>query len=199
MGRAAAPVVTGACHRLTGAYAPAGKGLLAQVGRKHTWQIAEYVHATPDGLQHLLARAVWDPDRVRDEVRDYMVEHLGAEDGVLIVDETGFIKKGACSVGVSRQYTGTSGKVDNCQVAVFAAYASRRGRALVDRELYLPKGVDGRSRTVPCGRDTGRSRVRHQTAAVVPTLIAWKRSLRVRGSGFQHVAALPLLRGTSCR
>ena len=117
------------------------KGLLAQVGRKNTWQIAEYVgHATPDGLQRLLARAVWDPERVRDEVRDYAAEHLGAEDGVLIVDETGFIKKGTSSAGVSRQYTGTSGKVDNCQVAVFAAYASRRGRALVDRELYLPKG-----------------------------------------------------------
>jgi SRSO17 transposase len=116
------------------------KGLLAQVGRKNTWQIAEHVgHATPDGLQHLLARAVWDPEKVRDEVREYVVEHLGAEDGVLIVDETGFVKKGACSAGVSRQYTGTSGKVDNCQVAVFAAYASRRGRALVDRELYLPK------------------------------------------------------------
>jgi len=76
------------------------KGLLAQVGRKNTWQIAEYVgHATPDGLQHLLARAVWDPEKVRDEVRGYVVEHLGAEDGVLIVDETGFIKKGTCSAG----------------------------------------------------------------------------------------------------
>lgn len=117
------------------------KGLLAQVGRKNTWQIAEYVgHATPDGLQHLLARAVWDPEKVRDTVRDYVVEHLGAPDGVLIVDETGFVKKGTASAGVGRQYTGTSGKVDNCQVAVFAAYASHRGRALVDRELYLPKG-----------------------------------------------------------
>lgn len=116
------------------------KGLLAQVGRKNTWQIAEHVgHGTPDGLQHLLARAVWDPDRVRDEICDYVVEHLGAEDGVLIVDETGFVKKGTASAGVSRQYTGTSGKVDNCQVAVFAAYASHRGRALIDRELYLPK------------------------------------------------------------
>ncbi len=116
------------------------KGLLAQVGRKNAWQIAEYVgHATPDGLQHLLARAVWDPEKVRDELRDYVIEHLGAADGVLIVDETGFIKKGTASAGVARQYTGTSGKVDNCQVAVFAAYASHRGRALVDRELYLPK------------------------------------------------------------
>lgn len=94
---------------------------------------------TPDGLQHLLSRAVWDPEKVRDEVRDYVAEHLGAEDGVLIVDETGFIKKGLASAGVSRQYTGTSGKVDNCQVAVFAAYASHLGRALIDRELYLPK------------------------------------------------------------
>src|SRR5947209_4434433 len=96
------------------------KGLLAQVGRKNTWQIAEFAgHATPDGLQRLLARAVWDPERMRDEVRDYVVEHLGAVDGVLIVDETGFVKKGRASAGVSRQYTGTSGKVDNCQVAVF--------------------------------------------------------------------------------
>lgn len=76
------------------------RGLLAQVGRKNTWQIAEHVgHATPDGLQHLLARGVWDPEKVRDTVRDYVVEHLGAPDGVLIVDETGFIKKGTDSTG----------------------------------------------------------------------------------------------------
>ena len=116
------------------------KGLLGPVGRKNGWQLAEYAgHQTPDGLQRLLAAARWDADEVRDDVRDFVAERLGEPDGVLIVDDTGFIKKGRTSAGVSRQYTGTSGKIDNCQIGVFAAYASRRGRALVDRELYLPK------------------------------------------------------------
>jgi SRSO17 transposase len=116
------------------------RGLLGPVERKNSWQIAEYTgHRTPYRFQHLLALADWEPDRVCDDVRGYVFEQLGEPDGVLIVDDTGFIKKGATSAGVGRQYTGTSGKIDNCQIGVFAAYASRRGRALVDRELYLPK------------------------------------------------------------
>src|SRR5581483_10874995 len=116
------------------------RGLLGPVSRKNGWQLAEYAgHATPDGLQRLLAGSTWDADAVRDDVRDFVAERLGEPDGVLIVDDTGFIKKGVTSAGVARQYTGTSGKVDNCQIGVFAAYASRRGRALIDRELYLPK------------------------------------------------------------
>jgi SRSO17 transposase len=90
-------------------------------------------------MQRLLATADWEPDLVRDDLRAYVVEHLGDPQAVLVVDETGFLKKGLTSVGVQRQYSGTAGKVDNCQVGVFLAYASGKGRALVDRELYLPK------------------------------------------------------------
>jgi SRSO17 transposase len=90
-------------------------------------------------MQHLLAAARWDADAVRDDVRAYVVEHLGSADAVLIVDETGDVKKGRASAGVQRQYSGTAGRVENCQVAVFLSYASRRGHALIDRELYLPR------------------------------------------------------------
>ena len=115
------------------------RGLLAPVGRKNGWQLAEYVgHRDPAGLQHLLNGARWDADAVRDDLREYVGERLGPG-GVLIIDDTGFIKKGTTSAGVSRQYTGTSGKIDNCQIGVFAAYSTGHGRALVDRELYLPK------------------------------------------------------------
>ena len=115
------------------------RGLLAPVGRKNGWQLAEYAgHRDPAGLQHLLNGARWDADAVRDDLREYVGQQLGPN-GVLIIDDTGFIKKGTTSAGVSRQYTGTSGKIDNCQIGVFAAYATGHGRALVDRELYLPK------------------------------------------------------------
>jgi SRSO17 transposase len=115
------------------------RGLLAPVGRKNGWQLAEWAgHRDPAGLQHLLGGARWDADALRDDVRDYVAERLGPG-GVLILDDTGFIKKGSTSAGVGRQYTGTSGKIDNCQIGVFAAYATGCGRALVDRELYLPK------------------------------------------------------------
>jgi SRSO17 transposase len=95
---------------------------------------------TPDGMQRLLNHARWDADAVRDDVRAYVVEHLGDAGGVLVVDETGFVKKGTKSAGVQRQYTGTVGNKENCQVGVFLAYASPHGAALVDRELYLPEG-----------------------------------------------------------
>src|SRR5215211_2847515 len=90
-------------------------------------------------MQRLLATADWDPDLVRDDLRGYVVEYLGDPAAVLVVDETGFLKKGTTSVGVQRQYSGTAGKVDNCQLGVFLAYASPRGRAFIDRELYLPR------------------------------------------------------------
>jgi len=116
------------------------RGLLGNVGRKNGWQLAEHAgEATPDGMQRLLATADWDPDLVRDDLRAYVVEHLGDPGAVLVADETGFLKKGTTSVGVQRQYSGTAGKVDNCQLGVFLAYASSRGRAYIDRELYLPK------------------------------------------------------------
>jgi SRSO17 transposase len=89
-------------------------------------------------MQRLLRTARWQADEIRDDLREYVIEHLGHDRGVLIVDETGFVKKGAGSAGVQRQYTGTTGKIENSQVGVFLAYASPRGRALIDRRLYLP-------------------------------------------------------------
>jgi SRSO17 transposase len=116
------------------------RGLLSPVERKNGWQLAEQAgEATPDGMQHLLARADWDADQVRDDLRAYVVEHLGDEQAVLVIDETGFLKKGPQSVGVQRQYSGTAGRIANCQIGVFLAYASPRGRTFLDRELYLPK------------------------------------------------------------
>jgi SRSO17 transposase len=115
------------------------RGLLGDVERKNGWQLAEQAgERTPDGMQRLLTTARWDADEVRDDVRAYVVEQLGDPGGVLVVDETGFLKKGGKSAGVQRQYSGTAGRIENCQVGVFLAYASRKGRALVDRELYLP-------------------------------------------------------------
>jgi len=116
------------------------QGLLSPVERKNGWQLAEASgHTTPYGVQHLLGRAVWDVEAVRDELRAYVVEHLGNPDGVLVVDETGFLKKGAKSVGVKRQYSGTAGRIENCQIGVFLTYASGQGHAFLDRELYLPE------------------------------------------------------------
>lgn len=116
------------------------KGLLGNVERKNGWQLAEYVgDTTPDGLQRLLNSYEWDADLVRDDLRNYVVEHLQDDQSVLVVDETGFIKKGIKSAGVQRQYSGTAGRIENCQLGVFLAYASPKGRAFIDRELYLPK------------------------------------------------------------
>src|SRR5919199_3989813 len=115
-------------------------GLLAGLGRKNGWTIAEHAgEVSPDGMQRLLRTADWDVDAVRDDVRDYLVEHLGTPQAVLVIDDSGFIKKGVRSAGVQRQYTGTSGKKDNCQVGVFTAYLTPDGHALIDRELYLPE------------------------------------------------------------
>jgi SRSO17 transposase len=115
------------------------RGLLGGVDRKNGWQLAEHAReTTPDGMQRLLTSARWDAEALRDDVRAYVVEQLGDPGGVLVVDETGFLKKGAKSAGVQRQYSGTAGRIENCQVGVFLAYASGKGRALVDRELYLP-------------------------------------------------------------
>jgi SRSO17 transposase len=116
------------------------RGLLSPVERKNGWQLAEVNgDETPYGVQHLLGRAVWDADAVRDDLWAYGIEHLGNPHGVVVIDETGFLKKGRHSVGVARQYSGTAGRVENCQIGVFLAYASACGHALLDRELYLPK------------------------------------------------------------
>jgi SRSO17 transposase len=116
-------------------------GLLADLPRKNCWTIAEHVgDASPDGMQHLLAGAVWDQDAVRDDVRAYLVEHLGDPAAVLVIDETGDLKKGTTTVGVQRQYTGTAGRIENAQVAVYLVYATDAGHAMIDRDLYLPQG-----------------------------------------------------------
>ena len=116
------------------------RGLLSPVERKNGWQLAEQAgEATPDGVQRLLYNYRWDADLIRDDLRDYVVEHLGDADGVLVVDETGFLKKGGKSVGVQRQYSGTAGRIENCQVGVFLAYAGAKGRTLLDRDLHLPQ------------------------------------------------------------
>jgi SRSO17 transposase len=116
-------------------------GLLSQSERKNGWTIAEFAgDASPDGMQRLLNFYLWDADRVRDALARYVMRALGHPAGVLVADETGFLKKGRMSAGVQRQYTGTAGRVENCQVGVFLAYASPDGsRALIDRELYLPQ------------------------------------------------------------
>jgi SRSO17 transposase len=115
-------------------------GLLSPVERKNGWQVAEAVgEATPDGVQRLLNAARWDAEAVGDDRRAYVVEHLGDPAGVLVIDETGFLKKGTKSVGVARQYSGTAGRIENCQVGVFLAYASPRGRAFRDRARSLPQ------------------------------------------------------------
>lgn len=132
-------------------------GLLSGLDRKNCWTIAEHRgHATPHGLQHLLGRAVWDADAARDALRGYVVEHLADPGAVLVIDETGDVKKGTCSVGVQRQYTGTAGRIENAQVAVFLTYAARRGHALIDRALYLPRSwVDDPDRCAAAGVPDG--------------------------------------------
>ncbi|MEV6980419.1 IS701 family transposase [Sphaerisporangium sp. NPDC051017] len=115
------------------------EGLLSGLERKTSWSLAEYAgEATPDGMQRLFSTAKWDVDGTRDDVRGYVTAHLGQAEGVLVGDDTGFEKKGVHSAGVQRQYTGTAGKVTNCQIGVFLGYATSRGRAILDRELYLP-------------------------------------------------------------
>ena len=128
-------------------------GLVAGLERKNGWTLAEWAgEVSPDGMQRLLRRADWDVEGVRDDVRAYVVDQLGDEDGVLIADDTGFLKKGTRSAGVQRQYSGTAGRTENCQVGVFLAYASAHGHALIDRELYLPQSwVDAPERCRAAG------------------------------------------------
>lgn len=116
------------------------RGLISPVERKNGWQLAEVAgDEKPYGMQRLLGRAEWSADEVRDDLRTYVVEHLSDAEAVLVVDETGFLKKGTKSVGVARQYSGTAGRIKNCQIGVFLAYATRKGRTFLDRELYLPQ------------------------------------------------------------
>jgi SRSO17 transposase len=115
-------------------------GLLSSAERKNSWTIAEQAgDLSPDGMQRLCNFYRWDADAVRDDLRGYVLDHLGDPAGVVVADETGFLKKGVHSAGVQRQYSGTAGRIENCQLGVFLTYTSPRGRALIDRELYLPK------------------------------------------------------------
>ncbi len=135
------------------------RGLIAPLERKNGWTLAEEAgHDGPDRIQRMLNRIEWDADEVLDDVRDYVVEHLGDRDAVLIVDDTGFLKKGLRSAGVQRQYSGTAGRTENSQIGVFLAYATDRGRTLIDRRLYLPTSwTDDRER---CRRAASATRSR---------------------------------------
>src|ERR687884_593825 len=158
-------------------------GLLGSVERKNGWQLAEQLgEQHPRGVQRLLDAAQWDADAVRDDLRAYVVEHLGDARGVLVVDETGFLKKGTKSVGVARQYSGTAGRTENCQIGVFLAYASPKGRAFLDRALYLPKvwAEDGDRRaeagvpqTVPFATKAALAKAMLQRAFAAGVPAAW--------------------------
>lgn len=134
-------------------------GLLSPAERKNAWQLAEISGAsTPYGFQHLLGRAIWNPDELCDQLRSYITDYLATPDAVGVIDESGFLKKGRHSAGVARQYSGTAGKVENCQIGVFLAYASEHGHCLMDRELYLPKEwTDDRERCRHAGIPAERS------------------------------------------
>lgn len=134
------------------------RGLLSEEERKNSWTLSERAgHRVPDRMQRLLSTTDWDPDGLRDDMRSYVVDRIGDPDGVLVVDETGFLKKGRRSAGVARQYSGTAGRVENCQIGVFLTYATKHGRTFLDRELYLPKEwTDDPDRCAGAGIPEGR-------------------------------------------
>lgn len=129
------------------------QGLLSGEERKNSWTLSERAgDARPDGMQRLLSTSDWDPDLVRDDLRSYVVANLGDPGGVLVLDETGFLKKGTRSAGVARQYSGTAGRIENCQIGVFLTYATTAGRTFLDRELYVPRAwIEDRERCAAAG------------------------------------------------
>ncbi len=135
------------------------RGLLSPVERKNAWQLAEVIGAAnPYGFQHLLGRAEWDADAVRDELQRYVADYFGDADAVIVIDETGFLKKGRMSAGVARQYSGTAGRIENAQIGVFLTYASHHGHTLLDRDLYLPKEwINDQARCEQAGIPTPRT------------------------------------------
>jgi SRSO17 transposase len=143
------------------------RGLLSQTERKNGWQLAELAgETTPDGMQRLLSTAQWDADQVRDDLQQYVLTHLADPEAVLVVDETGFLKKGKKSVGVAAQYSGTAGKIANCQIGVFLGYANRYGAVLIDRELYLPREwADDPARGLEAGVPAGTASIPKSTLA----------------------------------
>jgi SRSO17 transposase len=179
------------------------RGLLTPIERKNGWQLAEAAgDRSPDGVQEFLSRVLWDAEAVREDLRAYVVEHLGEPQAVLVLDETGFLKKGTKSVGVQRQYSGTAGRIETCQIGVFLAYISRRGQAFIDRALYLPESwAEDRARRAEAGvpesirfhtkPELGRAMLERAFAAGVPC--AWVvgdsvygRDHRLRRSIAQH-------------
>jgi SRSO17 transposase len=154
-------------------------GLLSRAERKNSWQLAEFAgDASPDGMQRLLNFSPWDEDAARDALARYVAARMGDPAAVLAVDETGFLKKGRMSAGVARMYTGTAGRVENCQVGVFAAYVTPDGgRALIDRELYLPeKWTDDRDRCRRAG-------IGDDVAFATKPELAWTMIARARDAG----------------
>lgn len=131
------------------------RGLLSPIERKNGWQMAEAMgKTTPYAIQQFLYRGQFSADNLRNHLRDYVNEKLGDDDGVLVTDETGFLKQGKMSCGVKRQYSGTAGRIENCQIGVFLTYASIKGHAPIDRRLYMPEDWHGDPGTLPKGRNT---------------------------------------------
>ncbi|MFE3739249.1 IS701 family transposase [Streptomyces sp. NPDC059134] len=149
------------------------QGLLAPLARKNGWTLAEQAgHAAPDRIHRLLNRIEWDADEVLDDVRGYIVDHLGDRDAVLVVDDTDFLKKGARSAGVQRQHSGATGRTENCQIGIFLAYVCRHGRTLIDRRLYLPTAwTDDRQR---CRRAGISDDTLFQTKLALARAMVWR-------------------------
>ena len=176
-------------------------GMVSGLDRKNCWTIAERRGAaTPDGLQHLLARASWNAEAVRDDLRDYVIDAFADPGAILVVDETGDVKKGAATVGVQRQYSGTAGRIENSQVAVYLTYAAPRGHALIDRALYLPRswaddhdrcaaaGIPHRQRGFATKPTLAATLIDRAVAAQVPA--AWVASDEVYGADPRLRAAI---------
>src|SRR5258708_16044072 len=186
-------------------------GLLSNAERKNSWQVAEITHeAGPQRMQRLLNAADWDVEAVRDELGQYVAEELGEADGILIIDETGFLKKGDKSAGVARQYSGTAGRIENQQIGVFLAYTSKRGCAFIDRELYIPEEwFQDSARCLEAGLPPrinfdNKTHLAALCAAMARSTIRWARwvvadtvygtdALRVwlEAQGFYYVLAVP--------
>jgi len=186
-------------------------GLLSNAERKNSWQVAEITHeAGPQRMQRLLNAADWDVEAVRDELGQYVAQELGEADGILSIDETGFLKKGDKSAGVARQYSGTAGRIENQQIGVFLAYTSKRGGAFIDRELYIPEEwFQDSARCLEAGIPQGitfetkphlaQRRVERAIAAQIPArwvvadTVYGTDALRVwlEAQGFYYVLAVP--------
>jgi DDE superfamily endonuclease len=174
------------------------RGLLSPAERKTSWQwAASSGDATPAAVQHLRRRALWDPEAVRSELRSYIGQHLGDAEAVLVLDETGFLKKGRHSAGVARQSRGTAGKVDNCQIGVLLGYASPLGHALLDRALYLPaEWTDDRERWRQAGiPDAQRFATKPQLAQ---QLLAGRWRLACPPAGSRAAASMAMIAACDC-